>query len=570
MGAFAFVAALTVAQGWGLLAADDGQGSITRLGLVAAVVGPLAVEVSVLRWAWLGQRQAPLRELAGPEGFLGAAPVAGRFVRRPDLERATVRALRGGGAWAVALVGFGGTGKSTLAAVVCRRRWLRRRYRQVTFVKAGPGTAPVTILTELARRLGVADPSYATVDQARDEIETVLGRRRLLIMLDNVWTRGPLDAVLGLGPGCRVLFTTRNRDLVSTVGAAEVIVDQLTDDQALRILATWTRTAPSALPQDAYRLCARLQNLALGVAMAGAMAARGLSFTDIHARIDQDLGRIKGDFAPEYQHPTLRAAIDVSIDDLTGDARDRYLRLAVFEGRGPFPADAAAALWDPLPDPDVRDLLADLVGRSLLSTTGEGWYIAHDLQYDAIVQHLSHRAAEIDPVRAAHDTLLDGYRARRPDADWIGFALADAYLLGNLAWHLSRAGRKAELVDLLGDLRYLSARLAAHGLPDLIGDTHGTGHPRVRATARALKQSAPALTAAREAELQGLLAAQLVGRLMDHPDPDTASWAGDLRPAASWLRPITPGALAPATGPLELTISATKSWCSPPPPTACA
>lgn len=232
-------AAIVVPLVWAGLAGGPRDKRLERAGWVAGIEAVLALVVLLARWAWSWQVERPVRALAGPEGFVGAAPQLNpRYVDRPDLVSAAVRAL-GGGARVVALAGFGGAGKSTLAAAVCRdRRWWRhRRFRAVTWLKAGPGTDPVALLTELARRLGIPDPGYASVDQARDAVADVLTKRRLLIVLDNVWTRSPLDAVLDLAPGCPVLFTTRITELVTTAGATDVGVDRLTDRQALQILA---------------------------------------------------------------------------------------------------------------------------------------------------------------------------------------------------------------------------------------------------------------------------------------------------------------------------------------------
>ncbi|WP_242890808.1 NB-ARC domain-containing protein [Actinomadura litoris] len=546
VGGLGIVAAL----GWALLAGGDRDARLERASWVGAIVTTLAVVAALMRWAWLWQAGRRMRELAGPEGFLGAAPrVVPHFVDRPDLTGETVRALLGG-ARVVALAGFGGAGKSTLAAAVTRNKRLRRSYRQVTWLKVRPGTDPVTLLTELARRLGITEPGYTTLEQARDGVSAALAGRRLLIVLDNVWTREPLDAVLGLGPDCPVLYTTRIGDLVTMVGAVRVEVDQLTQDQAVHILARWTGTPAADLPPQAYRLCTRLQNLALGVAMVGAMAARGRTYADIWALIEQDLRRVEGDFDPRYDHPTLRAAIDVGIDDLPADDRDRYLRLAVFTSRGPFPDTAAAALWHPLPEVEVRRLLTDLIGRSLTTRTGDGWYIAHDLQYDTITQRLGP-----DRVRAAHNALLEGYRARI-SSTWAQLIADDPYLPASLPWHLAQAGRNAELVELLGQISWMHTRISAAGLPDLIGDYSHTSHPHAKAIRRALMQSTHALTAAPEV-LAGQLAGQLIGRLMNHPDPTTAAWAVTLGPLdhIAWLRPLTPGALTAATSQLEQVIS---------------
>ena len=124
-------------------------------------------------------------------------------------------------------------------------------------------------------------------------------------------------------------------------------MDKLTQGQALELLGRWTGRAPAELPPDARALCTRVGNLALGVAMAGAMVARGQSFTDVVALIEQDLTRVHADLDPEYQYRNLRAAIEAGISDLPEGDQRRYGQLAVFAGRGPFPREAAGVLWQP-------------------------------------------------------------------------------------------------------------------------------------------------------------------------------------------------------------------------------
>lgn len=93
-----------------------------------------------------------------------------------------------------------------------------------------------------------------------------------------------------------------------------------------------------------------------------------------------DLEQIKADFGQEYPLPLL-AAIQLSIDDLPDEpARDRYQELAVFTAQGAFPRAAAEALWSPagLTSPQTGELLAVLIGRSLMSVEGDGWFAVHD------------------------------------------------------------------------------------------------------------------------------------------------------------------------------------------------
>ena len=113
------------------------------------------------------------------------------------------------------------------------------------------------LLGDLGRRLGLPDSDlgFTTVAQGRDRVAAVLAGKRMLVAVDNVSDRGPLDALTGLGPGCVVLFTTRLPGLAATFGGTQVPVDELTQGQALELLGRWTGQAPAELP-DAAVQCA--------------------------------------------------------------------------------------------------------------------------------------------------------------------------------------------------------------------------------------------------------------------------------------------------------------------------
>ena len=462
------------------------QGAPWWVQVVLGAVGLAAIALAV------ATSREPARELRTVRGFLGAPPrMPDRLVERPDLSEAVVAALRAGRG-PVALTGMGGAGKSTLAAGACGDRRVRRRFRDgVTWLEADPGQDPVTLLGDLARRLGLpeSESGFTTVAQGRDKVAAVLRGKRMLVAVDNVWERGPLDALVGLAPGCTVMFTTRRPELATTFGATQITVDELTQGQALELLGRWTGRAPAELPPAARALCTRVGNLALGVAMAGAMVAQGRSFTDVAALIEQDLTRVHADLDPAYQYRNLLAAIEAGISDLPEGDQQRYEQLAVFAGRGPFPREAAGVLWRPeLAEAEVGDLLAELAGRSLLTAAGDGWYAAHDLQYDVLKRRLGPAG-----LAAAHARLLDGYRNRYPRG-WAGSA-TDPYLAGTLAGHLHEAGRDGELRALLTDMAWIQARLADGQLPGLVSDYGYAGDPLTRQIVRALRLSAQILAA---------------------------------------------------------------------------
>ncbi|GAA2888011.1 hypothetical protein GCM10010517_51920 [Streptosporangium fragile] len=470
-----------------------------------------------------------------------------RYVKRPGLSTEVIRLVTGraGKRRPVALVGMGGSGKSALAADVCGAGRVRRRFPDgVIRLEVRPEQDPVTLLADIGRRSGLAATGrgFATLARGRDTLAAAFRGKRLLIALDGVRDRGPLDAVEVLPDTCRVLFTTRLSGLAEAMDAAEVRVGELTRDQALRLLGAWTREPVGELPPEAHRLCARVGNLALGVAITGAMVARGHSYTDVLALIERDPARIRAELDPRYHHDALFAAVGASVDELPAPDRAGYAQLAVFAGRGPFPREAVQAVWGAeMSGPRTGELLAGLVGRSLLSSPEDGWYVAHRLQYDVMARRLTP-----DGLVAAHNRLLDGYRETYPDG-WTGSA-ADRYLGSALAGHLAAAGRHDELHALLADVPWIRARLRHGVLPELVSDyryAHDTLSPHI---VRALRLSAPVVTADPDR-----VRVQLTNRLHGHRDPAVAAWtvrnASDDLPGP-WLTAPGP-VLTPTTGALE-------------------
>lgn len=542
-----------------LLAAIAGsEASVSGVQLVKGV--PLwvqiligAVGVALILWALAATRE-PVPELWTQQGFLGVAPrIPARFVERPGLSEAVVTALAAS-AQTVALTGMGGAGKSILAAHVCHDSRIQERFRDgVTWLEAGSGRDPVSLLADLGRRLGLPETTlgFTTLSHGRDRLAAALRERHVLVVLDNVWERDPLDAVTGLAPTCTVLFTTRLPETATTFAAAQIRVDELTPEQAIALLEQWTGPGAARTLPDARRLCARVGNLALGVAMAGAMVAQGRSIGDVLALIDDDLARVRADMDPQYPYRTLFAAIEAGISSLPDADQERYEQMAVFARQGPFPRDAARMLWQVQDaDPGAGDLLAELTGRSLLTATDDGWYMVHDAQSEVLARRLGP-----DGLAAAHRLLVEGYRSRFPGG-WADSA-GDPYLSQSLASHLSQAGCVQELDELLMDAGWIAARVAAGQLLGLLADYGYSADPRCREIARALRLSAHALAAD-----PTLVRGQLANRLQGNPDPAVAAWAAHMASsdaAGPWLMPVTP-ALTPTTTALRQVLTGHGRW----------
>ena len=111
---------------------------------------------------------------------------------------------------------------------------------------------------------------------------------------------------------------------------------------------------------------------------------------------------------------------------------------------------------------------------------------------------------------------------------------------------------------MLTDAAWIQAHLVRGQLPGLISDPSSAADPLTHEILRALRLSTAALAAD-----PTQIPAQLVGRLMDHPDPRVVSWVRDLirheGSAVPWLISLTP-ALTPTTGSLEQVLTGHTDW----------
>jgi WD40 repeat protein len=467
-------------------------------------------------------------------------------VRRPDQLDQIIDALLRGLAEPsaetrlVGLAGMAGSGKSVLAAAAARDTRVEDAFPGGQFwLELGPDPPLLQLQASLAAALGDRRP-ITDVPSGRARLSRLLGERRCLLVLDNVWDRKDVSAFAVAGPPGRVLVTTR--DAATVPGATVIPVGELNPEAAMRLLASWAATEAGQLPEEAEQVARECGYLPLALAVCGALIyARTHSWPTLlgllrHADLEALPIQLE-----DYPHPSLAVALGASVDSLAPEARDQYLRLAVFNGQGPIPAAAFQVLWGPDQE-HTTALVEGLAGKSLLRAE-DGRVSLHDLQMDYLVR----RAPD---VRALHNQLLAAYRDRCP----CGWASGpdDGHFYQHLADHLKCAGRLQDLQALLLDLEWMNVKLATANIPGLLADYDSLpSDPAVQLVAGALRLSAHVL-----ADDPGQLPSQLTGRLASQHDPQlrdllqrTRSW-----PETPWLRPLT-ASLTPPGGPLLRTLT---------------
>ena len=319
-------------------------------------------------------------------------PLTELIGREPEIEEVTgwLRRSR-----LVTLVGPGGVGKTRLA-IASAEAVMSRFPDGVWFVDLAPLTEAAYVPDATVRALGLQ--MRETGASPEEQLTEALGERTLLVVLDNC--EHLVDACAQLThrllcacPELRILATSRQALSVTgeqvfpvpsmtlppereetdgDLRLAEKGVEWLLEFEAVRLFVERaTQVNPRFRPDraamgDVVTICRRLDGIPLAIELAAARVSV-LSVEAIQARLEHRFRLLRGGSRTALpRQQTLQAAIDWSYEHLTEQERLLLSRLSVFAGGWDLEATEAVCCDDQIEDLEVLDLLASLVGKSLV------------------------------------------------------------------------------------------------------------------------------------------------------------------------------------------------------------
>jgi WD40 repeat protein len=369
-----------------------------------------------------------------------------------DLQRPVVVT---GAAARVGVQGMGGIGKTVLAISLARDLETRRAFPDgVLWVAVGQQPNILEIQRNIVRALQ-GEVTFDNVDAGREVLRLLFETKAILLILDDVWVLPHVQAFDVIGPRSRLLLTTRDSALVSTVAGSGFQVELPSETEALAMLAA--SAGATSLPSVAKEIVEEVGRLPLALALCGGMAASLTPWTDILAALrEQDLEFIKTEHASEPQHLNVWRAMEVSVAFLSELQQARFADLAVFAQGAQIPEAAIVTLWSytgGLNERDCRQLLISFKDRALVqldvpvgaaNDVRSAHMSLHDLLYDIAAQ----RARVLfGSETTLHAQLLAAYATRCSD-DW-SKGPPDGYFFQHLRTHMVRAERVEEFVRLV-------------------------------------------------------------------------------------------------------------------------
>lgn len=374
------------------------------------------------------------------------------------------------------MAGMGGIGKSVLASLLAHDRKVREAFPDgIVWVALGSEPKIPDLMRKLHRDLG-GDGAFEHAHEGKTKLKEMLAAKSVLLILDDAWRRADVEAFDVLGPTSRALITTRDAQLLTSLGGTPHLIDLLSDDESLRLLAVTIGKELSELPPEATRLIRECGRLPLAVALAGGMIVAGQTWTKLLTAFQRHKLEFFQDDQRDNQHHDLLRTIEVSVQALPPAEQSRLIELGVFPEDETVPEPAIATLWEhtgELDDLDTSSLLLKLKQRSLIQMVSPNATDPNSVSriglHDLIHDYCLLRAKQqLGSEQALHEQLLAAYRSKSPDG-WPS-GPNDGYFFSHLRDHLVQAGHSKEAFQLLQDLNWLDAKTRAGLVFDLVRD----------------------------------------------------------------------------------------------------
>ena len=348
--------------------------------------------------------------------YVNVPPLPPYLFGREALVADLMARLTNGESTALSAQGLPGVGKTTLAVVLAHHRALLAHFSDgVLWAGVGPQPNVALIQAQWATALGVDLGDLADPYARRQRLDNVIGQRKLLLVLDDVWDREAAYQLRSAGPHVTHLLTTRDQALAATFAGRDraLAVATLDPEPGYQLLQALAADACAADGVAAKALVGAVGGLPLALELLGGYLAapeRSLfpdlsqeafaALADPQARLQlagERLGR------PGAQ-TTLQATIELSLAAL---AQVRPSAVTTFYALGAFvprPATFTRTAAQTVTGGDGGDL-ALLISRNLVEKVAERSPAA-----ELVEAKDKHSPAE--PQLALHQTLADVARTQ--------------------------------------------------------------------------------------------------------------------------------------------------------------
>ncbi|NOT05766.1 MAG: hypothetical protein HOP27_14315 [Anaerolineales bacterium] len=286
-----------------------------------------------------------------------------------------------------AIRGWPGVGKGTLASVIAYDHDIISKYSDgVLWISLGPEPNVLSDLAMWGKALGTDDLiKEKTVEDASRRLSALLRYKRMLLIIDDVWSVSDANPFIVGGPRCATLITTRASAVAQALaGTTDNVyrLNVLTERDSLELLKIIAPAVVSNSLGACKELIKELEGLPLALQIAGHLlnveANDGLNAIDLLQQLRDGKNILESRESIDQPTPTVALLFQKSSDRLDVQTKECFAYLGVFAPKpSTFDLAAMKSVWQ-IDDP--KPIVRTLVERGLLEPIPElGRYQMHSL-----------------------------------------------------------------------------------------------------------------------------------------------------------------------------------------------
>ena len=274
-----------------------------------------------------------------------------------------LRRLKDTDGWVV-MHGMAGFGKTVLAAEAVRDATLLQEifpggvfWLTVGQMKNCSGEIdPALLLSKMQALIMRLDESRyrpPNLEEASDYLQKVMMRQhpRALLVLDDIWSPYVAQA---FGVRCRTMVTSRNQAIASSVATPHVyhvsVSEGFSEEEGRLLLGLWLNVPSASLSPHADTILRYCRGSPFAITLIGAMLKKNARESKWKAVAD----KLKQKHVCaihlhvttwNYQHPTINASMELSVESLPDHIKEYFEMFVVFEYDTLVSCDALATIW---------------------------------------------------------------------------------------------------------------------------------------------------------------------------------------------------------------------------------
>ena len=345
-----------------------------------------------------------------------------------------------------AITGLGGIGKTTMAIYICHDEEIQDAFIDgILWVQLNESPDLLSQMSNLYNTITTDMRLFSSLEETQFILSALLSDKRVLLVIDDVWSRKDLEPFLALNRAGANLITTRRLDIANYLDKNQTSLDRMTKEQSLELLM---RNIPYTIAEStsAISILELLDGNALALNLTNNLLKGEI---ESGVKLEDSIEKIKKELAQtsESQNSLFTEILSKSIESLNTRERQQFLELGIFPRDISIPFDTLARLWK-IDSFNVYRIIRPFGNLSLISIdSGSDTIRCNNIIHDYAQKNLGNR------ITSVHLQLIESYGNLKE--------LPDEYAWRNIAYHLISAGMSDTLRELLTDYTFIQAKLTA-------------------------------------------------------------------------------------------------------------